>query len=148
MVISCNGFNATYDLLEQTLAQCSHKGLFLKFSKFEMFKPSVTVLGHVIGLSGIMPDPRKVEALQNAARPANKKVLQSFLGAASYLRRFMPAFAVIAAPLYELLAKGAKWVWSDERQNAFEYIIEELSDLTLLSALRGDGAFAIATDAS
>jgi hypothetical protein len=51
-----------------------------------------------IGLSGIMPDPRKVSAVHRAAPPATKKILQSFLGTASYLHRFVPGFAAIVSP--------------------------------------------------
>jgi RNase H-like domain found in reverse transcriptase/Reverse transcriptase (RNA-dependent DNA polymerase)/Integrase zinc binding domain/Integrase core domain len=148
IVIAQNGFQATLKLLEQTLARCRQKGLYLKFSKFKLFQPTVSVLGHVVGLSGIMPDPRKVSAVHRAAPPATKKVLQSFLGTASYLRRFVPGFAAIASPLYDLLAKGAKWEWSEEANAAFESLKGALSEEVLLTAPSGNGQFTIATDAS
>jgi hypothetical protein len=46
---------------------------------------------------------RKVEAIDIHQRPTNEKQLKSYLGMASYYRKFIPNFSRIAAPLYALL---------------------------------------------
>ena len=43
-------------------------------------------LGHVISDSGIMPDPAKIEAVNNISSPRNIKDIRSFLGLAGYYR--------------------------------------------------------------
>ena len=46
-------------------------------------------LGHVVSGDGIFVDPRKMEAIVNWEQPKNVSKIQSFLGLASYYRRFV-----------------------------------------------------------
>ncbi|KAJ8412440.1 hypothetical protein AAFF_G00127760 [Aldrovandia affinis] len=45
--------------------------------------------------------------------PTNVSNLQSFLGLASYYRRYMQDFATIARPLHHLTDRGQLYVWED-----------------------------------
>ena len=67
-------------------------------------------LGHVFSKDGLKADPSKFKAIQDWPHPTNLGELQSFLGIANHYSKFMPSFALIAAPLYELLYKNAKWI--------------------------------------
>jgi hypothetical protein len=57
-----------------------------------------------LGLSAT--DPAKVTAVQQWHVPTSVKDLHNFLGLASYYRRFVKHFGIIAKPLTELLKKG------------------------------------------
>jgi hypothetical protein len=48
-------------------------------------------------------DPEKIDVVKGWPRPETLKDLRSFLGFASYYRRFVPQFANIARPLYQLI---------------------------------------------
>jgi hypothetical protein len=79
--------------------------LKLGLSKCKFMCESVQYLGHVISAQGITPDPEKIEALKNYKRPTSVVEIQSFLGLASYYRRFIKNFADIPHPSIELTKK-------------------------------------------
>lgn len=54
---------------------------------------------------GVATDPEKVEVVQEWKRPSHLADLQSFLGFASFYRRFVKSFASVVAPLHKLVGK-------------------------------------------
>jgi hypothetical protein len=86
----------------------------------------VSYLGHIITEDGVRPDPTKVEAIKNFPRPETAKQLKSFLGMASYYRRFIPRFSQIAAPLHSLLKKNTEFEWLCEQEEAFQELKHKL----------------------
>ena len=69
--------------------------LFGKFSKCEFWIPEVTFLGHVISAEGVAVDPSKIEAVVSWEVPKTVNDIRSFLGLASFYRRFVEGFARI-----------------------------------------------------
>lgn len=74
------------------------KNVYLKLNldKCSFFKPYLQFLGHIIGREGIHPDSGKINKVQNFSIPLNVRQLRSFLGLASYYRKFITKFALIA----------------------------------------------------
>ncbi|KAL0152450.1 hypothetical protein M9458_052173, partial [Cirrhinus mrigala] len=85
--------------LEVVLSRLQREGLKAKLSKCAFFKEEVHYLGHVISSEGVSTDPGKVEAVAQWPRPTNVSELRSFLGFASYYRRFVEGFAKLVAQL-------------------------------------------------
>ena len=54
------------------------------------------------------------------------KELQSFLGSVNFYRVYIPRFAQVAQPLYELTQKGQPWRWDAECETAFQELRERL----------------------
>ena len=52
--------------------------------------------------------------------------VRSFLGTASYYKRFIKDFASIASPLYQLTEKHTRFYWTEECQSAFDILKEAL----------------------
>jgi hypothetical protein len=76
----------------------------------------------VISADGIAPDPSKVEAIKNYPQPRTVRELQSFLGLASYYRRFIKDFTSIAHPLI-IQAEGQPQTlinWGQDEISSFE----------------------------
>ena len=91
--------------LREVLEHFRQAGLKLKPKKYYLVQREVTYLGYVVSESGISADIGKVKAVKDFPVPSNLKQLRSFLGLASYYRRFIPRFSQVAAPLYALTSK-------------------------------------------
>ena len=105
--------------LEILFQRMHDAGLTFRGNKCQIGLPSVTYLGHVFSATGMSPDPEKISAVHNWPSPTEVGTLRSFLGLASYYRRYIHKFADIAAPLYHLTNKGIPFVWDDACQLAF-----------------------------
>ena len=78
-------------------------------------------LGIVVGIGHGMVDPLKVMAIMKMVRPKNASELKGFLGAAGWMRKFIPAFAARQQVLNKLLKKGVIFAkqWDDECTEAW-----------------------------
>ena len=77
--------------------------LKIKPKKSFFFQSSVLFLGHLLSKDGILPNPEKVSKVKDWLIPKLAKEVHSFLGLASYYRRFIPQFAKWASPLHDLI---------------------------------------------
>nr|GFD24971.1 putative reverse transcriptase domain-containing protein [Tanacetum cinerariifolium] len=92
----------------------------------------VTFLGHIVSADGITMDPSKVEAITKWPRPTTETEVRSFLGLAGYYRHFVEGFSRLALPLTQLMKKGEKFVWTNEREESFEELKRRLVSAPIL----------------
>ena len=71
------------------------------------------VLGHLFSKRGIEVDRAKIEVITKLPPPKCVKDIRSFLGHASFYRRFIKDFSKILKPLCKLLAKDASFEFDD-----------------------------------
>nr|GEU92730.1 retrotransposon protein, putative, Ty3-gypsy subclass [Tanacetum cinerariifolium] len=122
--------------------------LYTKFSKCEFWLGHVAFLGHIVSADGITMHPAKVKAITKWPRPKTVTEVRSFLGLASYYRRFVEGFLRLALPLTKLMRKGEKFVLNEEREKNFEEPKKRLVFAPILTLLSGSGGFQIYSDAS
>ena len=99
IVVFSTSVSQHLERLELVLGRLQHEGLKAKLSKCAFFKQEVGYLGHVISSQGVATDPKKIEAVASWRCPSTVSEVRSFLGFASYFRRFVEGFAKVAAPL-------------------------------------------------
>jgi transposase InsO family protein len=134
--------------LAAVLQRLREAGLKLKPSKCRIARTKVEFLGHVVSDQGVATDPAKVKDVANWPIPQNATEVRSFLGLASYYRKFVPNFAHIAAPLHSLTGKNAQFRWSAECEEAMKVLQEKLMSAPILAMPRDDGMYTLDTDAS
>ena len=93
-------------------------------------------------------DPQKIEAIMNWKLPTNVSEVRSFLGLASYYRKFVEGFSKIATPLTNLLKKDQKFEWSDTFQHSFEELNQKLTTTLVLALPSGKDGYVVYSDAS
>ncbi|XP_072180199.1 uncharacterized protein [Diadema setosum] len=114
--------------LKAVLDRLNSHNVRLKREKCQFSQPSVTFYGHVFSRQGLSPDPRKIEAIINADAPQNAKEMESLLGLASYISRFIPDYAALTAPLRALTHQDVQWTWGEPEIRAFEKLEEVITD--------------------
>ena len=123
-------------------------GLKLKPIKCAFCKPKVTFLGHVLSGEGVATDPAKTEKVATWPVPTSHREVQQFLGLANYYRRFVRDYAKVAKPLHRLTEKTMQFQWSQECQDAFTRLRNELVSTPILAFPDYDKEFILDTDAS
>ena len=141
-------FKEHLDNLQEVFQRLRLAGLRLKPSKCAFFQRSVTYLGHVVSREGVSTDPEKVRKVASWPVPSSTKEIQSFLGFASYYRRFIKDFAAIANPLHRLTEKGAQFKWTAECERAFQQLRDSLTSTPILAHPDFNRPFILDTDAS
>ena len=134
--------------LHRVLDLLSEHGLSLNVAKCHFARTELHYLGHVVSAQGIASDPGKIRSIQEFPEPRSVEDIRRFLGLVNYLNRFISGLSDLAAPLYQLTHKGARFLWSDSSQTAFSQLKAAVSKVPLLAFPDFSLPFHLATDAS
>ena len=94
------------DHLPNILGVLRKQRLYAKFSKSDFWLNSVVFLGHVVLNEWVLVDRQKIEVVKNWVRPSFVTKIRSFVGLASYYRRFVKKFTSIAIDLTNMTKRG------------------------------------------
>lgn len=133
------------EIVLSTLRRHQH---YAKFSKCHFCENRVKFLGHIVSSVGISFDPSKIESIQNWKRPETVTEIHSFLGLASYYRRFIKDFSRIALPLTTLTRKAVPFILSDKCETSFLKLKDLLTHVPILVVPEGNHDPVAYTDAS
>ncbi|KAJ9527669.1 hypothetical protein QJQ45_025946 [Haematococcus lacustris] len=126
--------------------------LYAKMSKCEFMQLTLRFLGHVISAGAISVDPDKVRAIVDWPVPSSLTQLQSFLGAANFVRKFVHNFSAISAPLTDLCGKLSAtfpWhSWPDHERHAFYELKAAVANVPMLRLPDHTQPFQVYCDAS
>ena len=134
--------------LQVVLETLRKERLYANLSKCEFWWREVSFLRHLISEEGIRVDPRKIEVIIEWKPPRNVTEVRSFLGLASYYRRFIKWFSMTTTPMTRLLQKNVKFECSEKCQVTFDKLKAFLTEALVLTQLTYDKEYIIFSDAS
>ena len=76
--------------------------LTVNSEKIQFKQTQVSFYSHCWSKHGILPDPKKIQALKHMEFPPDKETMRSFLGMINYLFRYSALSTHLAAPLSTL----------------------------------------------
>ena len=101
-----------WDHLNTALDRLRRAKLYGRLHKCELLKDKVYYLGFEVSKEGIHASPEKVKAVLDWPRPKSVHDVRSFLGLASYYRKFIKGFSQLAKPLTDLTRDKVVWRWA------------------------------------
>ena len=107
------------DHLRRALQRLYKARLFGRLHKCEFLKSRIDYLGFKFSDKGVHVSPDKVKAIVEWPRPQSPYDVRSFLGLASYYRKFIRGFSQIARPLTDLTKGTGKWRWEKDEERSF-----------------------------
>ncbi|KAJ8381341.1 hypothetical protein SKAU_G00021190 [Synaphobranchus kaupii] len=148
LLVHASDFQQALANLTDVLAAIRQAGLRLNPKKCQLLRRETAFLGHIVSERGVATDPSKVAAVRDWPVPGNVGELRSFLGLASYYRRFVRDFATLASPLHRLTDKCRPFVWQEEQSMAFDQLRAALTEAPVLAYPDAKRPFIVDTDAS
>jgi hypothetical protein len=134
--------------LRVVLRRLQEAGFTLNPDKITIGTVEIKYLGHILSSRGIRVLLDRVAAIHAYPRSTNLRALRRFIGMTTFYARFIPNYSNHAAVLHALKKKGAKFVWTEEHQLAFDSLKQALSEAPVLQDPDFKKEFVLVTDAS
>lgn len=134
--------------LEEVMRRAQKQGVKFNKEKCKFGVPEINYLGHIFNRDGMRPDEKRVSAIINITKPADRKDLERFLGLTNYLSRFIPNYAQVVEPLRILLKKDNTFIWCHTQNRAFEELKRCISSAPVLRYYSPREPVTLSVDAS
>ncbi|RDX92983.1 Retrovirus-related Pol polyprotein, partial [Mucuna pruriens] len=146
--VYAESFEACLNNLSKVLKRCTDTNLVLNFEKCHFMVIEGIVLGHRVSNRGIEVDKAKIDIITSLPNPTSVREVHSFLGHASFYRRFIKNFSKLALPLSKLLQKDVEFNFNQPCIEAFQQLKNRLTSAPILQAPNWDLPFELMCDAS
>ena len=148
IVVYSKTFDEHLKHLDMVFSSIRNAKLTLSPNKCHLGYQSVLLLGQKVSRLGMSTHKEKVDAIIALEEPRNVKELQTFLGMMVYFSSYIPFYAWIAAPLFELLKKDGKgWRWTDRQREAFELCKQVLTNAPVRAFAMPERPYRVYSDA-
>lgn len=128
LCLASNDVTAHLDRLELVLDKLKSSNMKLMPKKCEFLKREVRFVGLTISQEGIKIHEERVKAVVDIPPPRSVKEAQQVMGFLSYNRKFVRNFAELAKPIYNLIDKQKKFVWSRACQDGLDEIKRRIAE--------------------
>ncbi|MBW0573631.1 hypothetical protein O181_113346 [Austropuccinia psidii MF-1] len=132
IIICSDSWSLHLERLARVLHKISEVNLKISLKKCNFGFEELKVLGHIVSPLSLGIDKNKVESVLLKPIPQNKKEMMSFLGFASYYRKNLKYFAILAKSLYRICDQQTVFEMTQERVKDYEKIRKALTEAPLL----------------
>nr|GEX55759.1 DNA-directed DNA polymerase [Tanacetum cinerariifolium] len=139
-----DSFSSCLSHLDTMLQRCEDTKFVLTWEKYDFMVKEGIVLGHKISNNELEVN----HFIAMLPYPMTVKGVRSFLGHASFYRRFIQDFSKIARPMTHLLKKETLFVFSKDCIDAFETLKMKLTEALILVVPDWNLPFELMCDAS
>ena len=151
LLVCANSDKELYDRTEVFFDRCIKHNLILKMSKTNIGFEEVEFFGYRVTKDYYELTEERKQAVNSIPFPQNKKEVQKFMGFAIYFQPFVPGYASLAAPLYDMSTDKFDWnrkSWKVDYIAAFKTFKQALNDSQKLAFPDFDKRWVLRTDAS
>jgi hypothetical protein len=138
VVVKCKTADAFIDDLKEVFATLKVYKWKLNTNKCIFGVPSGILLGNIISLCGIEPNPKKVATVTNMKPPICVKDVQKLTGCMAALSRFISCLGEKVLPFFKLLKAQEKFIWSEDANKAFIELKRFLTSPPIMTAPQQD----------
>jgi hypothetical protein len=132
VVIYSESFEDHLEHFRLALDRLRMAGLTVKPEKVVFATQEISFLGHLVSPAGVRIDAERTMAIREFPIPRDTKGISRFIGMVNFYHKFIPRFANVAAPLNALRKRGVKFTWGQEQQEAFDALIQAISQPPVL----------------
>lgn len=120
--------------VRKVLERLKENKLYASPKKCYFMTQEVEFLGIIVSKNGLKVNPEKTSVIRNWPKPESISDIRSFLGLASFFRRFIEGFSELARPMTELTKKGRHISeWNVECDIALEKLKHALTSAPVLA---------------
>ena len=134
IIITKGTISAHKSDIKRVLKRLDEESLAIKLEKCEFARSDITWLGYNITQTGISPNTKKTDSIQNIEPPKTLKQLRSLMGSIHQLIKFIPNLASLLDPIRPLLKKeniiNNKIQWSQQHTDALNTIKNQITKIT------------------
>ena len=138
-LIYANTYEELVDRTIRILRKFGNVGLTIKPQKCTWMVNEIDFLGHHLSDCKIEPDKKQISAIMEFPVPRNTKDVRSFVGKCGYYSQFIPAYAWMCIPFYEMFKvdkitkKEVSFKWTEKCQDSFQKLKVALSSKPCLA---------------
>ena len=134
ILLLAKDYEDAYSKLDLFLARCLERNIVLKMAKSFLGFKEVKFFGYNIRFDSYELGEDRKEIIERIPFPRTVKDTQSFLGVGIFFQRFVPSYATVVAPLYEMTKQNFDWDKNSWKID-YEAIFEE-AKRTIVASMR------------
>ncbi|MBW0551853.1 hypothetical protein O181_091568 [Austropuccinia psidii MF-1] len=131
-IICSDSWSLHLERLARVLDKAKGVNMKISLKKFNFCFEELKALGNIVSGLSLGIDKNKVAEVLPKTIPQNKKEMMSFLGFASYYRKHLKDFAIIAKSLYKIYDQQIVFEMTQERIESYEKVRKALTKAPLL----------------